>query len=168
LLNLKDDCYEWTFIPDRDYDFFVKFDCDDYEPPYFYPDDRYEVYIDGKKVDEWISSLVYQGTGQNKIAYNDNSLTSSNNGKFTIGTISPSPVIDDAKFKVNVLEEGILNVAIYDLTGAFVMDILSNKFMSADTEFEVPMHLGLLSNGTYNVMISVGDDVVMRPIIINR
>jgi len=70
------------------------------------------------------------------------------------------------QFTVNVFEEGNLNVAIFDLSGSFVMNVISDKFMNANTELRVPMSLGMLSSGSYTIMVSMGNNIMMKQIII--
>lgn len=89
-------------------------------------------------------------------------------GKFTASDITPNPITDKADFTINVFEKGHLNVTIYDLTGALVMDVISNMFINANTEIEVPLSLGDLPNGVYIVTITLDNDLVMRQLVISR
>ena len=83
--------------------------------------------------------------------------TVSNEIAFTVNT---------AEFTVNVFAEGNLSVAIYDLSGSFVMNVISDKFMNANTELRVPMSLGMLSSGSYTIMVSMGNNIIARQVII--
>jgi len=87
-------------------------------------------------------------------------------GSFAISNINPNPTVDEAEFTINIFEEGNLNVTFYDLSGSFIMNIISDRFMNANTELRVPMSLGMLSSGTYTIMISMGNNIMMRQIII--
>jgi hypothetical protein len=84
-----------------------------------------------------------------------------------VGNITPMPITNDASFTIDVYQEGVLTVELFDLTGQMVSSIL-NTYTSANRRYDINMQLGFLSSGIYNVMISINDDVVMRPIIINR
>jgi hypothetical protein len=78
------------------------------------------------------------------------------------------PIADRAEFTIKTFEEGNLNVALYDLAGAFIMDVISNNFINANTELKVPLSLGGLANGTYTIIVSLGNDNIVKQIIVVR
>ena len=141
------------------------------------PNASYNIYLslpDSIFIDEWGNyntafndSLIgsFQ-TGFYKIGAENDASTTSSSGGFTISNIYPNPTTNEAEFTVNVLEEGSLNVAIYDLSGSFVMQIISDKFMNANTELRVPLTLGMLSSGTYTVVVSMSNNKSAKQVII--
>ena len=132
----------------------------------------------GLLIDEWgnhnvglpngitLGNLGSFQTSFYKIGAENDASTTSSSGGFTISNIYPNPTTNEAEFTVNVLEEGSLNVAIYDLSGSFVMQIISDKFMNANTELRVPLTLGMLSSGTYTVVVSMSNNKSAKQVII--
>ena len=82
--------------------------------------------------------------------------------------IHPNPVIDEANIVLNTHRDGNLNVAIYDLSGSFMMNVISDRFVNANTELRIPLSLGMLPSGTYTVMISMNNNIMMRQVIVVR
>ena len=74
--------------------------------------------------------------------------------------------VNTAEFTVNVFAEGNLSVDIYDLSGAHIMNVVQDKFLNKNAELRVPLTLGNLSSGMYTVMVSMGNDKIMKQIII--
>jgi len=87
---------------------------------------------------------------------------------FVISNIHPNPTDDEAEFTISILEEGNLSVDIYDLSGSFIMNVIADKFLNANTELRIPLSLGNLSSGVYTIMISMDNNIMimMQQIII--
>jgi len=101
-----------------------------------------------------------------KIAMQDDALIGASNGAFTVSNVTPNPAIDKTEFTISTFVEGKLNVAIYDLAGGYVMDVISNKFIDANTELKVPMHFGLIPNGTYTIIVSLDNSSIIKQVVI--
>jgi hypothetical protein len=84
---------------------------------------------------------------------------------FTVSEITPHPVEDEAEFRIAVEEAGLMNVIIYDITGSKIMDVITDGFIDANTEIRVPLNVADLASGMYSIMISVGNDKVVRTFI---
>jgi len=85
---------------------------------------------------------------------------------FEVSNIHPNPIDDEVHFTVNVFEEGYLNIGLYDLAGSQLMDIATNKFMSANSSEKIHLTLGFLPSGSYTIMVSMGNNIIARQVII--
>lgn len=85
--------------------------------------------------------------------------------EFVVSDIYPSPVIDEANIKINVGEEGNMNVFILDLSGAKVMELVSNQFVNAGTEITIPINLYGLPSGMYAIVVTIGADRNLKTFI---
>ena len=103
-----------------------------------------------------------------KIAMQNDNLKESSDVGFTVSNATPNPAIDKTEVTINTFVEGILNVAIYDIAGTFVMDIVSNRFVNTNTDLKVPIYFGPISNGTYTIIISIDNNSIAQQIIIFR
>jgi hypothetical protein len=92
--------------------------------------------------------------------------TEYSNNAFIMSNINPNPTSNNAEFTITVYEEGNLNVEVYDLAGLYVMDVISNKSMTANTSLQVALNFGILPNGTYTVMVTLGNNNIAKQVII--
>jgi hypothetical protein len=96
--------------------------------------------------------------------------TESTSGTFMVSDITPMPVIEGEEAGFNIISNqgGALNVTLIDLSGAAIADIITNTELKENTEIRVPFTVRGLSAGMYSIMISVGDDRVIRTFILNK
>ncbi|MPN25986.1 hypothetical protein SDC9_173408 [bioreactor metagenome] len=92
----------------------------------------------------------------------------SEHGTFSASEITPLPAINEASIDISTSESGSLYVSIYDLAGSKVLDIMKGEPISSDTELRIPLNIRDLASGVYTVMITIGDDKVMRQLIIKK
>jgi hypothetical protein len=90
------------------------------------------------------------------------------NGSFAVSEITPSPAVENAGFDIATLTDGSLNVVVLDLSGSVVMNVVNNEYIGANTETRIPLNFSKLASGMYSVMISVGDDRVVRTIVVSK
>ena len=87
------------------------------------------------------------------------------NLSFTVSDVVPSPVKNEASFTVNFTEDGFMSVYVYDMTGAKVLDILSNAPVVANTETQIALNFAKLPSGVYTIMVQIGEVIVPRVFI---
>ncbi|MPN18125.1 hypothetical protein SDC9_165483 [bioreactor metagenome] len=87
---------------------------------------------------------------------------------FAVSEITPIPAISEASIDISTSVSGNLYVEIYDLAGSKVLDIMKGEPISAETELQIPLNIRDLASGVYTVIISLGDDKVMRQLIIKK
>jgi hypothetical protein len=91
-------------------------------------------------------------------------------GTFVVSDITPMPVVEgeEAGFSIFATQGGALNVSIIDLSGAKVMDVVTDTEITENSEIRIPFTVRELSSGMYSIMISVGEDRVIRTFILNK
>ena len=83
--------------------------------------------------------------------------------------ILPIPIIsNEASFSLESNEAGDLNVIVYDYAGSMVAHLIQNRFIKENEEYIIPLNFEKLSTGMYNVEIKVGNDKVVRSIVVNK
>jgi len=108
---------------------------------------------------------IPSGTNWNKTTSQNEETASEYSFAFTVGEISPTIVTDNAFFDVSTIEEGNLEVSIWDATGAKVFDV-EQALMPANTERRVQLsNLSSLASGTYYVVVYFDNKTVMRKFI---
>lgn len=78
------------------------------------------------------------------------------------------PISNDASFAIETMEAGNLNVAVYNYAGSLVANSIQNMFINENTEITIPLNFEKLSSGMYNIEISIGNDKVVRSVVINK
>lgn len=91
-----------------------------------------------------------------------------NSDNFMISDIIPMPVRHEAYFKLSSRANGKLSVSIYDFTGKKLFDIIKDEFVTADSELVIPLEVQNLANGVYTIMITIGNEKLMRQMIITK
>ena len=120
---------------------------------YFYTKAYYEDYKTMGEMKSWSPKYI------SKINLTEENITSSSlTGElFEVGKVSPAPAEDEASFKVNVgSEDGYMTINVYDLTGAKIMELANNEFVTAGSEMTIPMNLSNLPSGIYTINVTVG------------
>ena len=86
-------------------------------------------------------------------------------GTFSVGEVTPNIVTNNATIDIATATEGNLNVAIYDLAGSKIMDVV-DEFVNENTLVKVDLNnLSNLATGSYVVVVTSGNDVAVRKFI---
>ncbi|MPN63386.1 hypothetical protein SDC9_211144 [bioreactor metagenome] len=78
------------------------------------------------------------------------------------------PVINEAHLKLSTSKSGKLSVSIYDLTGKKLLDVVKDEFINTDSELTIPLETQNLTSGVYTIMITIGNEKLMRQLIITK
>jgi hypothetical protein len=92
----------------------------------------------------------------------------SDNSTFGVSDVNPSPADIAATFNLQTSEGGNLNVQVYNLAGNFISNIVENQYISDNTEITIPLNLSKLASGRYNIIVTIGNDRAIRPVIIAK
>jgi hypothetical protein len=101
----------------------------------------------------------------NNTIYKTNVAEELHYGAFTISEIMPNIITENATMNVTVANECNLNVSIYDINGAKVMNVYDNYVVENSTVKIDFNNLSNLSTGTYSVVVSSGNNVTVRKFI---
>ena len=110
----------------------------------------------------------YFETGQYKITIltENDDFVKSREGGFAISNIKPNPIVNYAEFTIYAYGDGNIDIVIYDLAGSYIMSVLSDNYMRANTEKQIHLTLEMLPAGTYTIMVSLGNDIIAKQIVI--
>ncbi|MPN35026.1 hypothetical protein SDC9_182520 [bioreactor metagenome] len=81
-----------------------------------------------------------------------------------IASVSPNPVSDDATIKINLTENANVNIAIYDLHGAKIIDIVNNDVIAAGTH-NIDFNASNLSSGVYVIRMQVNGTILVKEFV---
>jgi hypothetical protein len=85
--------------------------------------------------------------------------------KFSVSEVNPNVVTSNATIDITTATEGNLNVAIYDLSGSKIMDVV-DEFVNENTLVKVDLNnLSNLATGSYVVVVTSGNDVAVKKFI---
>ena len=77
-----------------------------------------------------------------------------------LGLSIPNPAVNEATIEFNVAQAGNVEINLYDISGKLVQHLFSG-FVNAGTT-SVKINTSELSSGTYNYIMSVGDNHVSQ------
>jgi hypothetical protein len=89
-----------------------------------------------------------------------------NNSEFMFNEIRPNPVKNSAKVLFSNSKEGLVDISIYNLDGALVAKAFNGVVKAGENE--VIINTSELANGSYNMIITNGNNVVAKQIIIAK
>ncbi len=112
------------------------------------------VAIDGSKFDV-AEQLVTVSTIENP------------NAKFAVSNINPNPATDEIRFELEMNAENAITVEIIDVTGKVVASPVNGKVYNGG-KHPVTISLGDIASGTYMLIVSSGNDVVMHTFIVKK
>ena len=85
---------------------------------------------------------------------------------FSISTIYPNPTKDILTISIDLLNENLLSIDIYDITGRNVKSIPVKKFNTGITLASIPVTN--LSNGQYFIKIQSKEFIETKEFIVNK
>ncbi|MCX6155980.1 MAG: T9SS type A sorting domain-containing protein [Candidatus Kapabacteria bacterium] len=97
-----------------------------------------------------------QSEYSNEVKVNINGI----NGNFGISEINPNPVETLAKFEITLTDDAQISLAIYDISGKLVQNLINGTKSKGSYPFEINTHNFV--NGVYNIMLTSGDVVINR------
>jgi hypothetical protein len=86
--------------------------------------------------------------------------------KFFEISVNPNPVSADATISIYSQIDGNFNIALFDMSGAYMLEITSNKFIHAYQQTLIPLSISLLPAGTYTIMVTHGTNIATKQVIV--
>ena len=83
---------------------------------------------------------------------------------FGIASITPNPVTNDAKVRINLATDATVSISIYDILGNKVMDITSTEMLSAGSH-SIGFSAAELTSGVYVVRMQAGTAVFNKEFV---
>lgn len=111
------------------------------------------------------STYVYRlkstdATGES--AYSDEVEVTIGEGTFWLGAAVPNPVRNSATFEYGLDSEGAVNISLYDAKGSLVKTIVDENKPAGG--YSANIDASDLSAGAYNLVLRIGDQVVVKQI----
>jgi hypothetical protein len=86
---------------------------------------------------------------------------------FTIGAVTPMPVRDNANLTITAHQDGKLNAKLYNLSGIEVANLMDTD-AQVNSNYNLNLNAGNLASGTYMLIVSLGDEIASRQIVVNE
>ena len=85
----------------------------------------------------------------------------------SIANITPNPVSSSATIKYIVANGNNTTIAIYDVQGNKILDIVNNEYKNSGT-YEFEFDASKLANGVYAVQIQIGDAIIVKEFVVAK
>jgi hypothetical protein len=90
-----------------------------------------------------------------------------NNTELNMSSITPNPASDKISFNVILASPQNVNISVYDMAGRLMSSPVVNA-PYAEGSYPVDVNLDKLMNGTYSVVITAGNEVIVERFVVNK